>query len=350
MTDHFLLQLTMLIKEEQTVTGHYGRVWHCAWSPSGTLLATCGEDATIRLWSKDGTGKWACQTILTDGHTRTIRSVNWSPCGNYLVSASFDGTVAVWDRKSGQFECTATLEGHENEVKCAAFSKSGQFLASCSRDKSVWIWDVDEEEEDYSCASVLQAHSQDVKKVTWHPHLDILASASYDNRIKMYKEDDDDWICFATLSSHTSTVWASSFDKSGKRLASCGDDQTVKIWQQFGNQNDQGIKDGAWKCVFTLSGAHPRCIYDIDWCKNTNLIATGCGDDGIRIIAELPTQNVNSEPEFAIVCSVNDAHSQDVNAVAWNPKSQGVLASVSDDGTAKIWSVVKEADDVLITE
>ena len=49
------------------------------------------------------------------------------------VTASFDGTVAVWDRKSGQFECSATLEGHENEVKWAAFSRSGNFLASCSR-------------------------------------------------------------------------------------------------------------------------------------------------------------------------------------------------------------------------
>ena len=62
-----------------------------------------------------------------------IRRVNWSPCGNYLSSASFDGTVAIWDRKSGQFECSATLEGHENEVKSASWSNSGNFIASCSR-------------------------------------------------------------------------------------------------------------------------------------------------------------------------------------------------------------------------
>ena len=55
---------------------------------------------------------------------------------------------------------------------------------------------------------------------------------SYDNRIKMYREDDDDWICFATLSSHTSTVWAAAFDKLGTRLVSVGDDATVKIWHQ----------------------------------------------------------------------------------------------------------------------
>ena len=88
-----------------------------------------------------------------------IRRVNWSPCGNYLSSASFDGTVAIWDRKSGQFECSATLEGHENEVKSASWSNSGNFIASCSRDKSVWIWDVDQEEEEFMCAAVLQGVS-----------------------------------------------------------------------------------------------------------------------------------------------------------------------------------------------
>ena len=32
------------------------------------------------------------------------------------------------------------------------------------------------------------------------------------NRVKMFKEDDDDWVCFATLSSHDSTVWSLAFN------------------------------------------------------------------------------------------------------------------------------------------
>ena len=137
---------------------------------------------------------------------------------------------------------------------------------------------------------------KDVKKVTWHPELDILASCSYDNRIKMYKEDgDDDWVCFATLSSHDSTVWSMSFDKTGKRLASCGDDKCVKVWQEYALDNEEGVKnsvqfgmkkDPVWKCVTTLSGFHTRCIYDIDWSRTNSLIATACGDDSIRIFGE----------------------------------------------------------------
>lgn len=235
---------------------------------------SCGEDKTIRIWSQDNNSKWITKTILSDGHSRTIRDVAWSWNGKFLASASFDATTAIWDKRTGEFECNVTLEGHENEVKSVSWSRSGKYLATCSRDKSVWIWDIVDEEE-FECAAVLNAHTQDVKKVEWHPHENILASASYDNTIKLYVEDpdDSDWSCLSTLEGHDSTVWSISFDASGKRLASCSDDRTVKIWQIYEPNNELGIptpdQKPVWKCVCTLSGYHTRSIYDITWCKTT---------------------------------------------------------------------------------
>nr|CAD7405721.1 unnamed protein product [Timema cristinae] len=323
----------------QSLTGHEGRVWNVSWHPKGNFFASCGEDKIIRVWGKQGS-KWSLKSTLSEGHKRTVREVSWSPCGNYIASASFDATVAIWDKSAGEFECIATLEGHENEVKSVSWSRSGSFMASCSRDKSVWIWEVAEEE--YECGAVLNAHTQDVKKVIWHPLEDIVASASYDNTVKMFREDlaDHDWICFATLTSHDSTVWSMSFDKSGTRLATCSDDNTIKIWREYKPGNVEGIvtpsSDPVWKCVCTLSGYHNRTIYDIAWCHQTDLIATACGDDIIRVFKEAPESDPN-EPTFELVHTCTNAHSQDVNAVKWSPTVAGMLLSASDDETIKVW-------------
>lgn len=322
------------------LAGHQDRAWSVAWSPGGALIASCGGDKTVRVWGREGDG-WVCRSVLADAHQRTVRNVAWSPCGTRLASASFDATTCVWSRRDGDFEVTATLEGHENEVKGVAWAPSGNLLATCSRDKSVWIWEVDEEE-DYECASVLNSHTQDVKHVVWHPNSEVLASASYDNSIRLYREDGDDWSSFATLEGHESTVWSIDFDATGRRLVSCGDDKTIRIWQE-GAATSSGV-GATWECVCTLSGHHTRVIYDVSWCKLTGAIATASGDDTIRVFEEeaVPEGDGTSPRFYEAVC-VRKAHDRDVNCVAWSPSDPGLLASCGDDRVVAIWRYARDS-------
>ncbi|XP_033125614.1 probable cytosolic iron-sulfur protein assembly protein CIAO1 homolog [Anneissia japonica] len=191
------------------------------------------------------------------------------------------------------------------------------------------------------CQCSVCAHPR-LKQVIWHPHKELLASASYDNTIKIFVEDNDDWSCISTLEGHESTVWSISFDASGERLASCSDDRTVKIWRQYEPNNQQGIlTDGnypAWKCVCTLSGYHSRPIYSIHWCNLTGLLATASGDDCIRVFKEdTSIQDTINVPAFQLVASQSKSHQEDVNGVAWNPKDAGLLATCSDDYEIKLW-------------
>ncbi|XP_022698034.1 probable cytosolic iron-sulfur protein assembly protein CIAO1 [Varroa jacobsoni] len=338
-----------------SLSGHADSVWCCVWSPDGRTLATCGTDKAIRLWSNPALekgqdqkedarttdGGWKCVTILSDGHSRTVRRVAWSPCGQMLASCSFDGTVCIWTLKEGEFECTITLEGHENEVKAVEFSSSGRYLATCSRDKTVWIWERDPNSDDeYECVSVQSCHTQDVKCVRWHPSEDLLASASYDNSINFYRDEGDDWVCEFTAASHDSTVWSIDFNRDGSRLVSGSDDRTVRIWKRYETENNVGVAP-SWKVISTIQGFHPRPIYTVSWCPNTGLIATGCGDNNVRIFAPDPEQiscETDDAPNF-LQAALIQAHTQDVNCVAWNPKRNGLLATSGDDETIKLWQI-----------
>lgn len=105
--------------------------------------------------------------------------------------------------------------------------------------------------------------------IEWDPSGSFLASGSYDDTIKIWQEEHEEWMCVQTLGGHTSTVWDLAFDAKEDRMMSCGDDGSILVWK---------IVQKSFKAHLTLltqlTGYHERTIYSIH-VSESGTIATG---------------------------------------------------------------------------
>src|SRR5580704_4635028 len=78
-------------------TGHTNAVDAIAFSRDGSLLASGGHDAIIKLWDV----RSGSELRALAGHTNTITALVFSKDGKTVVSGGLDSTVRFWDVASG---------------------------------------------------------------------------------------------------------------------------------------------------------------------------------------------------------------------------------------------------------
>ncbi|KAF6214946.1 hypothetical protein GE061_009691, partial [Apolygus lucorum] len=100
--------------------GHSGPVYRLSFSPDRSLLLSCSEDATVRLWSLL---TWTC-LVAYKGHVYPVWDVRFSPHGYYFATASHDKTARLWT--TDHHQPLRIFAGHFSDVD----GQSGELWAT----------------------------------------------------------------------------------------------------------------------------------------------------------------------------------------------------------------------------
>ncbi|KAF2285043.1 hypothetical protein GH714_037531 [Hevea brasiliensis] len=294
--------------------GHTSEVCACAWSPTGSLLASGSGDSTARIWTiAEGTSKSVLQNsplnvlVLkhvkgrTNEKSKDVTTLDWNGEGTLLATGSYDGQARIWNTngpildvdwrnnlsfatsstdnmiyvcKVGDNRPVKTFAGHQGEVNCVKWDPTGSLLASCSDDITAKIWSMKQDKYVHD----LREHSKEIYTIRWSPtgpgtnnpnQQLLLASASFDSTVKLWDVELGKLTC--SLNGHRDPVYSVAFSPNGEYLASGSLDRCVNIWS---------LKEVKIVKTYTGNGG----IFEVCWNKEGDKIAACFANNTVCVL------------------------------------------------------------------
>jgi WD40 repeat protein len=161
---------------------HSRWVWQARPSPDGGLVATCGDDHSIRLWS---TATRELVQEIPNAHQHSIWMLAFSPDGRFLVSATHEPTdpAIVWDMSGERIGLLARVySSHPRKVSAIAISREN-LLAIGGGEGDIELWSLGDQPKMQAAYS---AHDTTIHALAFLSEKSVVVSASSDHTVKVW--------------------------------------------------------------------------------------------------------------------------------------------------------------------